>query len=345
MPDLVNNSSLESLKQLFESSFKQPVLELSEIGSHASDRSIFTIKSSDDFVVGVACRDLEGNAAFVRLARHFASKQLPVPQILAEDLENGVYIQEYLGTQTLFDVLDSERSEQDPFPEQVEALFSAALIELPKFQVRGREGLDFSQCYPREAHDQEAMLADMHYFRESFLRISGVVCNEVLLEKEFLALASFLEKSPNDFFLYRDFQSRNIMVQEGSLKFIDFQNGCRGPLQYDVASLLYQSKAAIPDKNREKLLLTYLDALAEEVKIDATLFRESFHSFVLLRRMQTLGTYGKFGLTMGKEYFLKSIPYAVRNFRDLLDSSSIPNSLPELKKVASELASKFGEEK
>jgi hypothetical protein len=208
---------------------------------------------------------------------------------------------------------------------------------LPQFQVRGGRAVDYSVAYPREAFDRQSILWDLNYFKYHFLKLAHVPFSEARLERDFDTLIGLLLEADREHFLYRDFQSRNIMLQDGSPRFIDYQGGRRGALAYDIASLLFDAKADLPDELRQALLEQYLDALADETPIDRERFHESYRGYVLVRIMQALGAYGYRGFFERKPRFLRSVPFAARNIRTLLDEG-LPARLPELERVFGHIA-------
>ncbi|MBU2530829.1 MAG: phosphotransferase, partial [Elusimicrobia bacterium] len=208
---------------------------------------------------------------------------------------------------------------------------------LPKFQTVGKK-LNYKYCYPRRSFDKKSIMWDLNYFKYYFLKLGGIEFNEQRLEDDFEVFADFLLKADSDFFLYRDFQSRNIMLKGGKLFFIDYQGGRKGPLQYDIASLLYDGKADIPPDTRNALLNHYLDALNKIVKVDRKKFLVYYHLFAYIRIMQAMGAYGLRGFYEKKTHFLQSIPYAVRNIEHLLHNSDMPIKVPELMRVFKRIA-------
>jgi P-loop ATPase protein family/Phosphotransferase enzyme family len=204
---------------------------------------------------------------------------------------------------------------------------------LPRFQVEGGRAVDYSVAYPRAAFDRQSILWDLNYFKYHFLKLAHVPFNEARLEKDFKRLATFLLGADTRHFMYRDFQSRNIMLRDGEPWFIDYQGGRRGALQYDIASLLFDPKAAIPEALREQLLDHYLDALEEYLPVERERFREHFRGYVFVRIMQAMGAYGYRGFFERKTRFLQSVPPAIRNLERLLETGFVPVELPELRGV------------
>lgn len=325
----------ERLLQLFQDHFGHRPNAFLELQADASTRRYFRMVGDEGFTaIGAIGPDREENRAFLSFAKTFRAIDLPVPEVLVEDQDAGVWLLEDLGDATLFKVLSQLRSDspENTFPTEAEALYRKVLAILPGFQVLGHKVIDYGLAYPRRAFDEQSMRWDLNYFKYHFLKLSHLDFNEQRLEDDFDRLIALLLQAESDFFLYRDFQSRNIMIREEEPWFIDFQGGRMGPLQYDVASLLYDAKANIPQDARDRLLDAYLAGLEEHVSIDRTQFLVQFRAFVLIRIMQALGAYGYRGFFEQKRHFLDSVPFAARNIRNIL-TEGMPIPLPELEKV------------
>ncbi len=250
----------------------------------------------------------------------------------AADEDAGVYLEEDLGDSTLFDALSLARqTDGSDFPAEMVPVYQRVLEVLPRFQVEGGKVVDYSVAYPRAAFDRQSILWDLNYFKYHFLKLAHVPFNESRLEKDFRRLTTFLLGADTRHFMYRDFQSRNVMLRDGEPWFIDYQGGRRGALQYDVASLLFDPKAAIPEALREQLLEHYLDSLEKYLRVDREQFRQHFRGYVFVRIMQAMGAYGYRGFFERKPRFLASVPQAVRNVERLLETGFLPIDLPELR--------------
>ena len=216
-----------------------------------SYRRYYRIKTSDSPVIGVFNDDKKENEAFYSFTNHFHNLGFPVPEILAIGDKDPVYLLTDLGDQTLFGYLSEIRNDQDDFPEEMISLYKKVISWLPRFQIEASKGLDYSKCYPRPAFDRQSMMWDLNYFKYYFLKLARVPFDEQKLEDDFTMLTDFLLTAECDYFMYRDFQSRNVMMLGSQPWFIDYQGGRKGPLQYDIASLLYDAKAAIPEPIRQ----------------------------------------------------------------------------------------------
>lgn len=279
---------------------------------HASERRMYRLSQGDTTMVGVANSSKSENDAFVALARHFRAHKLPVPEIYTYKPDSCVYLEEYLGETTLLDYLGSERLRtSESFPATVEGMYRKVLTYLPRFQIEAATNLDFSICLSSNKLFSQTLLHDMRSFAKELVGRLLPSYDTSTLERDFSSLVAFLEKAPSSYFLYRDFQSRNVMLLKQEPYFIDFQSGLQGPLQYDVVSLLYQSSAQIPQINRQSLVATYLSAVAQHITCDAQEFFTHYPAFIISRMLQVLGVYGRQGLGANKEYFTKSIPAAL----------------------------------
>lgn len=326
---------MKRLSSLYSKYFGCCPETVSAITGSASNRSYYRLVSEAGRCIGVIGTDREENNAFVTLARHFSSKGIPVPEIYSVSDDGMVYIQEDLGGISLYDLLLSARKGQTSWDE-VEALLCRTMSLLPKIQYEGAEGLDFSICYPQPSFDRQNVMFDLNYFKYCFLKATGLEFNEVLLQQDFERLADDLLLHDTDTFMYRDFNVRNVMVKEGSPYFIDFQGGRRGPVCYDVASFVWQARAAYDDDLKEKLVQSYVDALTAYAEVHRDTFKADLKLFRLFRLLQVLGAYGFRGWTERKAAFVVSIPSAISNLKELL--SELPSdSYPYLMQVLKQL--------
>ncbi len=328
----MNPTKIESaLADLFESwSGEYPGLIL-PLAPSGSDRVYYRLQGKEHSAIGTYSPNDRESRAFLGFSRHFHAKGLPVPEIYAENLDAKVYLQEDLGSTTLYSFLIQQ---SDYFPDYLVQIYKRVVEQLARLQILGGEGLDYEGlCYPKSAFDKESMFFDLNYFKYHFLMVSKVQFDEPALQRDFHTLADFCLAADARYFLFRDFQSRNIMIQNGEPYFIDYQGGRKGALQYDLASLLFQAKANIPPDIRQELLRHYLDTASQLTEIDREQFEQYYYAYVLIRNIQTLGAYGFRGIFERKEHFLKSIPHALRNIKSLFDQWPLPFQLPELTKA------------
>ncbi|MFW6351590.1 MAG: RapZ C-terminal domain-containing protein [Bacteroidota bacterium] len=301
-----------------------------------SDRKYFRIYHRQGTTIGVYNPIEEENSAFLSFTNHFRKLGLPVPEIKAQNTQNFSYLLEDLGDTTLYSLLPHHQ-EQVLFDDHIMGLYRKILDQLPSFQIKAAKELDFSVCFPRHAFDRNSMMWDLNYFKYYFLKLAGIFYDEQKLEDDFHSFCNYLLEAEQKFFLYRDFQSRNIMIREGNPYFIDYQGGRKGALQYDIASLLYDAKANIHPDQREELLTYYIESLKKQHQFDENKFRKHFYGFVLIRIMQAMGAYGFRGFYEKKSLFLQSIPYAKRNLHWLLSNDKIPAETPYLREIAEKM--------
>ena len=322
---------MDILKNLFEQRFRgsptrvQPLQ--GELGG--SGRKIIRLANDEVSAIGILYGVREENAAFLEFSRHFRQHGLPVPEIYAEDLSQGAYLEEDLGDTTLFEFLSKNRVGENITPQAVEA-YRKVVGVLPRFQVEAGRDLNYDVCYPRGSFDRQSISWDLNYFKYYFLRLAGIPFNEQTLEDDFDSLTNFLLSADCNYFLYRDFQSRNVMLKGGEPFFLDYQGGRKGALQYDIASLLYDAKADLPPELRQELLDLYIEKLAAFVSVDRATFLEFYYAYVYVRILQALGAYGFRGFYERKAHFLQSVPYALKNLRWLLHNVKLPIALPTL---------------
>jgi aminoglycoside/choline kinase family phosphotransferase len=322
---------MDVLNKLFEQRFHAPPQRIQPLQGElgGSGRKIIRLANENVTAIGILYGVREENVAFLEFSRHFRRHGLPVPEIYAEDLRHGAYLEEDLGDTTLFEFLSKNRAGGNIAPQVVEA-YRKAVVVLPRFQVEASRDLNYKVCYPCASFDRQSIAWDLNYFKYYFLRLAGIPFNEQALEDDFGRLTEFLLTAPRDYFLYRDFQSRNIMLRNGDPFFVDYQGGRKGALQYDIASLLYDAKADLPPELRQQFLDHYLDRLSSFIKLDRAAFMQHFYPYVYIRILQALGAYGFRGFYERKAHFLQSVPYALKNLRWLLHHVQLPIALPTL---------------
>ncbi len=321
------------LEQLYREHTGASPAHIRPLPASGSSRRYFRITGTKT-MVGAYHEDHKENDAFVHFAKHFKKEGLPVPEIYIYNREKGAYLQEDLGDTTLFSLIQRESKGEAGFSPRLINLYKQVLEWLPRFQATAGHNLNYAYCYPRSSFDQQSMLWDLNYFKYYFLKLAGIPFHEEKLEEDFRTFIRFLSQPKSHYFMYRDFQSRNIMIHGHQASFIDFQGGRKGPLQYDVASLLFDAKANIPWSLRQELLDHYIHQLTQWVsKEEAASFRTYYYGFVMIRIMQAMGAYGYRGFFEGKKHFLQSIPYAIANLQRVLDENPVPERIPELEYV------------
>jgi aminoglycoside/choline kinase family phosphotransferase len=325
-----------ALRDLYRRRFGADADRVVSLYGDASNRRLFRVHGAAGAAVGVHGPDPLENRAFLSFSRSFRAAGLPVPEIYGDDATAGVYLEEDLGGSTLFDVLVAGRRGPTLDGATV-AVYREALRLLPRFQLEAGRNLDYTVCHPRASFDRQSMLWDLNYFKYYFLKLAEIPFGEQALEDDFERFAELLLAAPRQHFLYRDFQSRNIMVRDGKPWFIDYQGGRRGALQYDVASILFDGKADLPFDLRDTLLEEYLRAVERIAPIDRGTFMALYPLFAYIRIFQALGAYGLRGYYERKARFLMSIPYAIRNLERLSIESPLPPELPALGEVVRRL--------
>ena len=332
---------MEQLLQLFAQWAGEPCAESLAIGAGGSSRRYFRLLGATKHCVGAVADDIRENEAFFAFSRHFHNKGINVPELYAVADDRRHYLQQDLGDQTLYGLLLDKKRQGGGFDTQMLSLYKQALTDLASIQQAGAD-IDFSVAYPRPAFDRRSILWDLNYFKYYFLKLKHIPFDEELLENDFLRLADRLLAADCNYFLYRDFQGRNIMLalptthyQLPTLYYIDYQGGRRGAAQYDVASLLYSAKSDLPEPIRAELLNHYLHV--RNIKGAARKrWLDDFWLYLLIRILQTLGAYSYRGLYERKPYFIESIPPALANLRALVENHpDILSPLPELARALS----------
>ncbi len=324
-------STEEKLKLLFEKWSGEKVDSFSPLPASASARKYFRITSEGKSAIGVYNKDMRENQAFIYLTKHFRKNKLTVPKVYTVELKFHVYLLEDLGDETLFYLLEKNRRGDD-FCVETTKLYKQVIEKLPQFQITASKGLDYSKCYPRAKFDKQSMMWDLSYFKYYFLKLANIFFDEQRLEEDFLSLVKFLLQADCNYFMYRDFNSRNVILVDGEPYFIDYQGGRKGALQYDIASFLLDSKANIPQQFRKEFLEHYISSAGQIKKINKNEFLKYFDGYALIRLLQMFGAYGYRGYFEGKPHFLKSIPFALRNLEWLLQNHPPEVKMPELLK-------------
>lgn len=311
---------------LYTDTFGQTPISVEHLcGGGGSSRKYYKITAVDGSTMyGVTSNSPEENKAFYNLSRLFSSRCLSVPEVYALSDDCMCYLQQDLGTTTLKDYIASSGDL---------TMLHKVLADLPNMQYRGAGCDVYSECYPVPVLDEMSVMFDLNYFKYCFVKLTGIEFNEVKLQRDFELLTRDILLEDTDTFLYRDFQSRNVMVLNGNHYFIDYQGGRRGPIYYDVASFLWQASAGYSDTLRNKLIDTYLESLQRYRTITKVDFMPKLMLFVLFRTLQVLGAYGFRGLWERKKHFIDSIPAGLANLRSLIEKGVI-DRYPYLKQVA-----------
>ena len=329
---------VESISSLYKQWKGTAPLSLDVLPQSGSERRYFRLHGKDGSVIGTYGANTRENETFIYFSRQFRKKDLAVPEIYAVSADGIFYLQEDLGTVSLLDRLEAEG-----FTESIYDLFKQSIDALAKLQVKGDEDMDYEYCLTNKEFGKQAIQADLLYFKYYFLDALRKPYDKQKLMEDFEALSNYLTHTEYKYFMFRDFQSRNIMVRSevsdtpkvSDIAFIDYQGGMKGAPQYDVASMLWQARANLPDAWKNKLLEDYMNSFESITgkKIDRNIFRSQYNGFVLIRLLQVLGAYGFRGLFERKAQFLTSIPLALRNLKEFFQSHSLGISVPEFRKV------------
>ncbi len=296
-----------------------------------SERRYFRVHGENQSLIGTYGANIKENDSFIYFSEHFSQKQLPIAHILAINEDKTAYLQEDFGDISLLNKLESLG-----FCPEVYDLFKASLAELARLQIHGDAGLNYDKCLTNKEFGKQAIMADLLYFKYYFLDALRKPYDKQQLIEDFEALSNYLTHTEYKYFMFRDFQSRNILItKDNSVHFIDYQGGMKGAPQYDVASMLWQARANLPDSWKNNLLEDYMLAFEKliEAPLDRSVFRSQYNGYVLIRLLQVLGAYGFRGLFERKAQFLTSIPLALRNLRDFFQHQNIGITVPEFKKV------------
>jgi aminoglycoside/choline kinase family phosphotransferase len=334
--EILKKQIRKDIIDLYRNRFYEEVTQEEILSSSGSYREYIRLKSYHYQAIGTWNEDEKENRAFIEFSKHFKEEGINVPEIYDHDLTKSIYLQEDLGDLTLFQFLSDVRASEG-FSKKIVDLYRKVVRELPEIQIIAGKGINYDFCYPRRYFDRQSMMWDLNYFKYYFLKLAKIPFNEQLLEDDFETFTDYLLNADSGFFMFRDFQSRNIMIREGELWFIDYQGGRQGPLQYDLASLLFDGKADIPQAVREELVEVYLYELVKIHSFDRKKFMEYFYGFVLIRIMQAMGAYGFRGFYEKKTHFLQSIPFALDNLNTVLKKTEFPIKMPELIRVLKSL--------
>ena len=329
----------KSLLELFELWSGCLEYSVEVIPMAGSDRKYFRFFYDDKSVVAAECNNIAENEAFFSFSQHFLDLNLSVPEVLSISDDRKSWLLQDLGKVSLYDYLP--KKSEEVISEVALKYYKQALNDLVDFQIKGHQGIDYSKAYPVKEFNRDSISWDLNYFKYYFLHVSDVDYNEMLLQKGFDALISVVLEAENSFFMYRDFQSRNIMIHDNQPWYIDYQGGRKGPAQYDVVSLLYQARANLSEANRQYLLDYYLDIFHEKSGISKQAFLKYYPAIKLLRNLQVLGAYGFRGIIQNKDMFKKSIPKAIDNLKLLLDTNSFAEEMSPLRDILLSMCNKY----
>jgi aminoglycoside/choline kinase family phosphotransferase len=321
---------ISAIDQLFSKLLQQKADRIEKIPQSGSDRIYFRIYSGSKTYIATHNINQKETTTFIYFSKHFKNAKLPVPIIYGVNETNTLYIQEDMGTSSLLNQL-----EDHGHSEYVYQLFQQSLQELARVQIVGDKNLDYDTCLTAKEFGKQAIMSDLLYFKYYFLDTLQLPYDKQAVLDDFDALSTYLTRTENKYFMFRDFQSRNIIIQNDKVHFIDYQGGMKGALQYDVASLLWQAKAKLSDDWKKRLLEFYMDQVDQliEKPIDRITFVSQYNGYVLIRLLQVLGAYGFRGLFERKAHFLSSIPLALKNLQFFITHERIGIVTPEFDRV------------
>ena len=327
----------DTIIKLMDNDLSEKAVDIKLLPASGSSRIYYRIKTDNTNYIATYNSNIEENVAFLEFSKHFKNADLPVPHIIAVNEEKDCYIQSDLGDISLFDHVQN-CIKNNSYDQQTIDLYKQAITNLVDFQIKGNKNLDYSTAFPSPSFDRSSVIDDLNYFKYYFLKINDEInFNESRLNSDFQEIADFIMEAPADFFMYRDFQSRNIMVKDNHTYFIDYQGGRKGPLQYDIISLLYQVKAQLPNDLRNELLSHYKKELSKYVNLEEIKFDKYYNAFILLRLLQVLGAYGFRGLIQKKQHFIESIPYALNELISLRNNLNFPFETKELSNILNQI--------
>ena len=318
------------IEKLFQQYSKAAINDIEKLPQSGSDRVYFRIQTQQGNYIATYNTNIKENNTFISFSRHFKNANCPVPEIYTVNEEQTIYIQEDFGDSSLLNELEDKGHS-----EFVYDLFQKSLEALAHLQIKGDAGLNYDECITSREFGKQAIISDLLYFKYYFLDTLKIPYDKEKLIDDFEALATYLNHVDHKYFMFRDFQSRNVMVKDGDIYFIDYQGGMKGALQYDVASLLWQAKAELSDEWKNNLLQYYMLCVEEILQkpVDRTRFESQYNGYVLIRLLQVLGAYGFRGLFERKAHFLTSIPLALKNLRWFLSNKQVGISLPEFERL------------
>ena len=322
---------IEDIKHLFQQYCNEPITAIEKLPQAGSERHYYRIRTKDSSFIATNGTNIKENEAFIYFSNHFSKTQLATAKVFSVNAEKDIYIQEDFGDVSLLDTL-----EQKDYTTEIYSLYKKSLEQLALLQVKGHAGLDYTKCLTNASFGKQAIMADLLYFKYYFLDALRKPYDKQKLIGDFEALSNYLSHTEYKYFMFRDFQSRNILVKnDSSIHFIDYQGGMQGAPQYDVASLLWQAKANLPDDWKQGLLEDYINSFEKIIAqpVDRDVFRSQYNGYVLIRLLQVLGAYGFRGLFERKAHFLTSIPLALQNLKWFINNQSIGIAVPEFKKV------------
>jgi aminoglycoside/choline kinase family phosphotransferase len=329
-------SVADKVLDFFKTIISDVITKIDAIPLSGGDRRYFRFHTPANSFIGCYNENIKENETFFYFTTHFRRYQAPLPKVIAINEEKNIYLLQDLGTDSLLDILQKEG-----FSGNVMGLYKKSLEQLARMQILGGETLDYNQCLTAKEFGKQAILSDLLYFKYYFIDTLKIPYDKQELIEDFEDLATYLTKTEYKYFMFRDFQSRNVIIKDGEVNFIDYQGGMKGALQYDVASLLWQAKADLSDEWKTQLLDYYMDCINVHLPnpVNREVFVSQYNGYVIIRLLQVLGAYGFRGLFERKAHFLTSIPLALRNLRWFINNKKVGLIVPELDKILNHITS------
>ena len=326
---------IQLLKKMFYGYFNAEAKIIKPLPQAGSPRKYFRMQNDLNSAIGSYNADVQENEAFFYIAKQMKKSGIHVPEIYIINEDRNFYLQEDLGDITVYNKLKELAGSK----EQTFSLYKKVIEQLVRIHFEASPNMDYTICYPREKFDRQSILWDLYYFKYMYLKIAQISFNEQKLENDFQNLTDHLLEAPAHFFLYRDFKSKNIMLKNDKLYFIDFQGGREGANQYDLASLLYEGKQNISQEFRNQLLQHYCDTATKYPSFTESAFLKYYPAYVLIRLLQVFGAYGYRGLIEKKSHFIESIPGGLKNIASLLNNYDLQCDVPYLMDVLQRMLS------
>ena len=320
----------EDIEKLFKTFSSDTVTNIEKLPQSGGDRVYFRVSAAEKTFIATYSTNLKETETFLYFSEHFKNASAPVPNVYAVNDTGTLYLQEDFGAVSLLDTLEKEG-----LNDRTKELFKKTLKALAGLQINGDKNLDYAQCITGKEFGRQAILSDLLYFKYYFLDTLKIPYDKEKLGNDLHALSEYLNNTDHKYFMFRDFQSRNVMVKDDEIFFIDYQGGMKGAIQYDVASLLWQAKAGLTDEWKNELLDYYIECAENELgqTIERKSFLSQYNGYVLIRLLQVLGAYGFRGLFERKAHFLTSIPLALRNLKWFLQNKKVGISVPEFERM------------
>lgn len=316
-------------KLFFESFAKTSSVKIEQIPQSGSSRSNFIGQSEKGAFIVTQNENIQENEAFIYLSEKFSELGLNTPKIIAINKERNIYIQQFLGKNTL-----SELIEKNGHTPETKLLVQKTLELLFVFQQKTRNKIDFSKTFEYEKYDDLPITHDLYYFKNFLVDLLEIPYHKSTLLKEFKNIVRKIEHLQPQTIMMRDFQARNILVDKDRIFFIDYQSAMQGPAMYDVVSFLFQAKANFPTEWKTEMLEFYLNLWDKDAQKQLCL---ALHYCQLIRFLQVLGAYGFRGIIQKKLHFMASIKQGIENLHLFFESWEESNHFPELHQIVKKL--------